>query len=54
LLDLANFPRVQVVQAPLLDVSATFIRASIQARQSIRYLVPLAVEQEILAQAYYQ
>jgi nicotinate-nucleotide adenylyltransferase len=52
--DLANFPRVQVVQAPLLDVSATFIRASIQAQQSIRYLVPLAVEQEILAQAYYQ
>jgi nicotinate-nucleotide adenylyltransferase len=54
LLNLANFPRVQVVQAPLLDVSATFIRASIQAQQSIRYLVPLAVEQEILAQAYYQ
>jgi nicotinate-nucleotide adenylyltransferase len=52
--DLVSFPRVQVVQAPLLDVSATFIRASIQARQSIRYLVPLAVEQEILAQAYYQ
>jgi nicotinate-nucleotide adenylyltransferase len=54
LLNLANFPRVQVVQAPLLDVSATFIRASIRAQQSIRYLVPLAVEQEILAQAYYQ
>jgi nicotinate-nucleotide adenylyltransferase len=52
--DLANFPRVQVMQAPLLDISATLIRASIQAQQSIRYLVPLAVEQEILAQAYYQ
>jgi nicotinate-nucleotide adenylyltransferase len=52
--DLADFPRVQVMQAPLLDISATFIRASIQAQQSIRYLVPLAVEQEILAQAYYQ
>ena len=51
--DLAGFPRVQVVQAPLLDVSATFIRASIQAGQSIRYLVPPAVELEILAQKYY-
>lgn len=51
--DLAAFPRAQVVKAPLLDVSATFIRASIAAGQSIRYLVPAAVEQEILAQKYY-
>jgi len=53
LLDLASFPRAKVVQAPLLDISATFIRASIRARQSIRYLVPLKVEEEILAQKYY-
>ncbi len=52
--DLAAFSRVQVFNAPLLDVSATFIRTSIQAGQSIRYLVPSAVEQEILAQKYYQ
>jgi len=52
--DLAAFPRVRVFKAPLLDVSATFIRASIQAGQSIRYLVPPAVEQEILAQGYYK
>jgi len=52
--DLGGFPRAQVVQAPLLDVSATFIRASIQAGQSIRYLVPAAVEQEILTHKYYQ
>jgi nicotinate-nucleotide adenylyltransferase len=51
--DLGGFPRVRVVQAPLLDVSATFIRASIQAGQSIRYLVPAAVEQEILIRKYY-
>jgi nicotinate-nucleotide adenylyltransferase len=52
--DLVGFPRVQVVQAPLLDISATFIRSSVKKGQSIRYLVPLAVEQEILAHKYYQ
>jgi nicotinate-nucleotide adenylyltransferase len=51
--DLAAFPRVKVFKAPLLDVSATFIRASIEAGQSIRYLVPPAVEQKILTQKYY-
>ncbi|MFD1871312.1 nicotinate (nicotinamide) nucleotide adenylyltransferase [Hymenobacter bucti] len=51
--DLGGFPRAQVVKAPLLDVSATFIRASVQAGQSIRYLVPPAVEQEIIAKRYY-
>jgi nicotinate-nucleotide adenylyltransferase len=52
--DLAGFPRVQVVQAPLLDISATFIRSSVKEGQSIRYLVPLVVEQEIVAHKYYQ
>lgn len=51
---LAGFPRAQVFTAPLLEVSATFIRASIRAGQSIRYLVPAAVEQKITAQKYYQ
>jgi nicotinate-nucleotide adenylyltransferase len=51
--DLGDFSRAQVVKAPLLDVSATFIRASLQAGQSIRYLVPPAVEQEILTKQYY-
>jgi nicotinate-nucleotide adenylyltransferase len=52
--DLAAFPRASIVKAPLLDVSATFIRTSIAAGHSIRYLVPHVVEEEILAQKYYQ
>jgi len=52
--DLAPYPRARVVAAPLLDISATFIRQSIREEQSIRYLVPTAVEQEITAQGYYR
>ena len=52
--DLAAYPRARVLSAPLLDISATFIRASLRAGQSIRYLVPAAVEQEILSQGFYR
>ncbi|AMR28449.1 nicotinate-nicotinamide nucleotide adenylyltransferase [Hymenobacter psoromatis] len=52
--DLAPYPRARVVAAPLLDISATFIRQSIREEKSIRYLVPTAVEQEITAQGYYR
>ncbi|RTQ53237.1 nicotinate-nucleotide adenylyltransferase [Hymenobacter gummosus] len=45
---------VRVVEAPLLDISATFIRNSIRAGQSIRYLVSDAVEQEIRMQGYWK
>ena len=46
--DLAAFPRAQVMAAPLLDISATYIRESLQQGQSVRYLVPSAVEIELL------
>jgi len=44
--DLAPFPRVQVMQAPLLDISATYVRESLRTGRSIRYLVPAVVEAE--------
>lgn len=50
---LGTFPRVKVVEAPLLDISATFIRESVRQGQSIRYLVPGAVERQIMASQYY-
>ncbi|MFZ4478022.1 MAG: nicotinate (nicotinamide) nucleotide adenylyltransferase [Saprospiraceae bacterium] len=37
---LATHPRVKVLEAPLLDISATYIRDCIRKGQSVRYLVP--------------
>ncbi|MBC6697063.1 nicotinate (nicotinamide) nucleotide adenylyltransferase [Hymenobacter puniceus] len=45
---------VQVVEAPLLNISATFIRQSLRQGQSIRYLVPDSVLQLIAENRYWQ
>ena len=44
---------VQFIQAPLLDISATFIRESIKNNRSIRYLVPETVENMIERKKFY-
>lgn len=36
-------PRIRIVDAPMLDISATFIRNAIRSGKSVRYLVPDAV-----------
>ncbi len=51
---LFEHPKVREVPAPVLDISATFIRESIQAKHSIRYLVPEAVETMIRVKGFYQ
>lgn len=44
---------VEVVEAPLLNISATFIRKCIRENQSIRYMVPDPVEDLIRIRKYY-
>jgi nicotinate-nucleotide adenylyltransferase len=51
--DLDQHPQLRWVQAPLMDISATFIRQCIQQNKSIKYLVPESVESYILRKKFY-
>lgn len=44
---------IKFVEAPLLDISATFIRTAIKEGHSIKYLVPSEVEDYILLKKFY-
>ncbi len=46
-------PNSRILNAPMLDISATYIRENVQQKKSIRYLVPDAVRQEIEQNRYY-
>jgi nicotinate-nucleotide adenylyltransferase len=51
--DLLNHPNVTVVEAPLLNISATYIRNRIREHKSVKYLVPQPVEAYILQKKFY-
>ena len=44
---------INILNAPLLDISATFIRKNIREKKSIRYLVPENVKEEIERMNFY-
>lgn len=46
--------QVRIMHAPLLEISATYIRELVCAGKSIRYLVPPAVEEEIRASGFFR
>lgn len=50
---LKEHPNVRLVEAPLLDISATFIRNCVKKRQSIRYMVPDIVDEMIRAKGFF-
>ncbi|MCI0751520.1 MAG: nicotinate-nucleotide adenylyltransferase [Flammeovirgaceae bacterium] len=51
--ELVRHPNVRMVDAPKIDISATFIRNCIRNNRSIRYLVPDAVEELIRLKKFY-
>ncbi|GAC1416555.1 MAG: nicotinate (nicotinamide) nucleotide adenylyltransferase [Flavisolibacter sp.] len=53
-LDNTFHAKIKVMEAPLLEISATYIRELSQAGQSIKYLVPDSVEEEITAYGYFK
>lgn len=52
--ELERHPNVKLIDAPLLDISATYIRHCLKNNKSIRYLVPEPVEQLIRLKKFYQ
>lgn len=52
--ELKRHANVKMIDAPLLDISATYIRNCIRNNKSIRYLVPDVVEQMIRTKQFYK
>jgi nicotinate-nucleotide adenylyltransferase len=52
--EIGRHPNVKMVDAPLLDISATYIRDCIKNNKSVRYLVPEPVEQMIRLRNFYK
>lgn len=46
--------QIQIMDAPLLEISATYIRGLIKAGKSIKYLVPPAIEEELMTNTFYK
>ena len=45
---------IRYVAAPMLDISATFIRQSIKNNRSVRYLLPQSVAEHITSKHFYE
>ena len=52
--ELNRHPHVKIVEAPLIDISATYIRQCLKDNKSVRYLVPEPVEQMIRLRNFYK
>ena len=46
--------RISIMNAPLLEISSTFVRKQIKEKKSVRYLLPDAVHKSIEENRYYQ
>lgn len=48
------FENTTIANAPILDISSTYVRQNVQQNKNIRYIVPDKVIQEIEKQGYYK
>jgi nicotinate-nucleotide adenylyltransferase len=51
---LANHPKIKMFEVPLLNISSTYIRETLQEGKSIRYMLPEAVRIAIEENGYYK
>lgn len=51
--ELLKHKNVEMIKAPMMDISATFIRNCIKENRSIKYLVPSSVEELIRTKKFY-
>lgn len=49
-----NHSRVKMIDSPMIDISATFIRKCVKDNQSIKYLVPDIVSEIIVSKGFYK
>lgn len=52
--NLLNHPNIIILDVPLIEISSTMIRTRIQNKESIRYLVPDVVREEIEKSGFYK
>jgi nicotinate-nucleotide adenylyltransferase len=52
--ELKNHPKVKIVNAPQMDISATFIRNAIREKKNIRFMLPEPVHQYISEMHFYE
>ena len=52
--DLAKHPHVKIIDAPVIDISSTFIREAIKKKKDVRYLMPEAVSKCVKKMQFYK
>jgi nicotinate-nucleotide adenylyltransferase len=52
--NLLNHPNIIILDVPMIEISSTLIRSRIQKKESIRYLVPDVVREEIEKSGFYK
>lgn len=52
--ELATHAKIHLFDAPLMDISATFIRENIAAGKSVRYLLPETIREEVESSLFYK